>query len=307
MKILIYGTGGVGGYFGGKLAQAGFEVTMIARGAHLKAIQENGITVKSVTGDFTVKPHLATDNLSDIEIPDLVIFGVKSWQLEQAINDIVAYTNDKTLFLPLQNGAGNVEILNRIAPKSQVLAGLCRMISFVESPGVISNPDIPPSILFGEQDNAKTKRVYAVLDIFAKAKINASIPNDIQIAIWQKFLFITTISALGGLTRVPIGILRESNFLRNLMINTAQEIFNIAAAKGIHLPQETIKTTFQAIDRQKYETTASTQRDIMEGKPSELENFNGYIVKEGKRLGVATPVNELIYELLLPQENMARN
>ncbi len=306
MHILIYGAGGVGGFFGGKLALAGNKVTMIARGEHLTAIQENGIEVKSITGDFKATPYLATDNLSKIETPDLVIFGVKSYQIDSAVKSILQYCDENTLYLPLQNGASNVEVLNAVVPKSQVLAGLCRMISFIEAPGVISNPDIAPAILFGEQDNSKTERLEKIVSVFADAGINAAVPDNIQVAIWQKFLFITTISAIGGLTRVPIGVMREQPYIKELMRKTAQEVFEVAKAKGIILPEKTIKNMFEAISKQAHETTASTQRDIMAGKPSELENFNGYIVKEGKRLGVPTPVNEMIYELLLPQEQQAR-
>lgn len=306
MKILIYGTGGVGGFIGGKLAQTSHQVTLIARGAHLKAIQEHGLQVQSITGNFTARPYLATDDLSKIDTPDLVIFGTKSWQLKEASSVILQYSDNNTLFLTLQNGANNTEILNTVLPKEQVLSGLCRMISFIKSPGVISNPDIPPTFLFGEQDNTRTPRVEAVLQAFKEADLNANIPENIQVAIWQKFLFITTVSAIGGLTRAPIGAMRNSPYIKDLMLKTAQEVYAVAHAKGIPLPEETIDKAFTAIARQAPETTASTQRDIMEGKPSELENFNGYIVKEGKKLGVPTPVNEMIYQLLLPQENNVR-
>ncbi len=306
MHILIYGAGGVGGFFGGKLALAGNKVTMIARGEHLKAIQENGLQVKSITGDFKATPYLATDDLSKIETPDLVIFGVKSYQIESAVKDILQYCDENTLYLPLQNGASNLEVLNMVVPKSQVLAGLCRMISFIEAPGVISNPDIAPAILFGEQDNIKTERLEKIVSVFTNTGINAAVPDNIQVAIWQKFLFITTISAIGGLTRVPIGVMREQPYIKELMRKTAEEVFEVAKAKEIILPEKTIENMFEAISKQAPETTASTQRDIMAGKPSELENFNGYIMREGKRLGVPTPVNEMIYELLLPQEKEAR-
>ncbi len=307
MKILIYGAGGVGGFIGGKLAKTQHQVTLIARGEHLNAIQKNGLTVESLTGNFTAYPHHATDDLSTIEVPDLVIFATKSWQLQQVAKDILQYTNDNTLFLPLQNGADNTEKLNNILPEAQVLSGLCRMISFIKSPGVISNPDIPPTFLFGEQDNTRTPKVETILTVFKEAGLNANIPENIQIAIWQKFLFITTISAIGGLTRAPIGMMRDNPYIKDLMLKTAQEIYAIAHAKGILLAENTIDKTFAAIARQAPETTASTQRDLMEGKPSELENFNGYIVKEGKKLGIPTPVNEMIYELLSPQEEIARS
>ncbi|GGG14708.1 2-dehydropantoate 2-reductase [Dokdonia pacifica] len=306
MKILIYGTGGVGGFIGGKLAQTQHQITLIARGAHLKAIQERGLQVQSITGDFTAHPHLATDDVSNIDTPDLVIFGTKSWQLKEASTVILQYTNKDTVFLPLQNGANNTAILNSVLPNEQVLSGLCRMISFIKSPGVISNPDIPPSFLFGEQDNTRTPRVTAILEVFKEAGLNANIPENIQVAIWQKFLFITTVSAIGGLTRASIGVMRDSPYIKDLMLKTAQEVYAVAHAKGIALPENTIDKAFAAIARQAPETTASTQRDLMEGKPSELENFNGFIVKEGKRVGVPTPVNEMIYQLLLPQENSAR-
>lgn len=306
MNILIYGTGGIGGFFGGKLSMTSHKVTFIARGAHLKAIQKHGITVKSITGDFTTRPYLATDDLATIDTPDLVIFGIKSWQLQEAAHKIIPYCSSQTLFLPLQNGADTAERLNKVLPKEQVLAGLCRMISFIEKPGVISNPDIAPSLLFGEQNNKRTERVESILKIFKDADIHASIPNNIQVAIWQKFLFITTVSAVGGLTRATIGEMRESQYINELMIKTAQEVHAIARAKGINLPEDIIDKTFAAINRQAHKTTASTQRDIMQGKPSELEDFNGFIVKEGKRLGIPTPINSMIYELLLPQENSAR-
>lgn len=306
MNILIYGIGGVGGFIGGKLAQTQHQVTFIARGDHLKAIQKNGLTIESITGDFIAHPHHTTDDLTTIDTPDLVIFGTKSWQLQEASKDILQYTNDTTLFLPLQNGADNTEKLNTVLPKEQVLSGLCRMISFIKSPGVISNPDITPTFLFGEQDNTRTPRVEAILGLFKDAGLHAQIPENIQVAIWQKFLFITTVSAIGGLTRASIGTMRESPYIKNLMHKTAQEVYAIAYAKGIPLPENTIDKAFTAIARQAPNTTASTQRDLMEGKPSELENFNGYIVKEGKKLGIPTPVNEMIYELLLPQENKAR-
>lgn len=307
MKILIYGIGGVGGFFGGKLAQTEHEITMVARGAHLKAIQENGLRVDSVTGNFTAIPQLATDDLSKIETPDLVIFGVKSWQLHAAATSILPYTNAQTLFLPLQNGANNTEKLCEVLPDNQVLSGLCRMISFVERPGVISNPDIAPSLLFGESDNRNSARTQKILHIFQQAGIHANIPENIHVAIWQKFLFITTISAIGGLTRATIGAMRERPYIMDLLLKTAQEVQAVAKAKGIPLPSETIDKTFAAIHKQAYETTASTQRDIMEGKASELDNFNGYIVQEGEKLGIETPVNKLIYELLLPQEHRARS
>ena len=307
MKILIFGIGGVGGYFGGKLAQAGFNVTMIARGKHLEEIKENGLEVESINGDFTVRPYLATDNLAEVPTPDLVILGVKSWQIQEVANKLKPMISAETMILPLQNGANNVEKLLEILPKRNVLAGLCHIVSFVERPGKIKHVSFEPRITFGEIDNSNSERIQRLKTVFEKAGITNFNPENIQVEIWKKFLFITTISGLGGLTRVSIDKIRESEYLYDLLLKTAQEIKLVANAKGIPLAEEHLEKAFEIIQNQPLGTTASTQRDIMAGRPSELENFNGCIVKEAEKLGIATPVNKMIYECLLPMEKDARN
>ncbi|SFN64130.1 ketopantoate reductase family protein [Salegentibacter flavus] len=307
MNILIFGIGGVGGYFGGKLAQAGFDVTMIARGKHLEAINENGLEVESINGDFKVKPKLATDNLAEVSTPDLVILGVKSWQIQEVTSKLESIISAETIVLPLQNGANNVEKLLEILPKKNVIAGLCHIVSFVENPGKIKHVSFEPRITFGEIDNSNSERIQQLKSVFDKAEIANFIPENIHLEIWKKFLFIATISGLGGLTRVSIDKIRESEYLYDLLQKTAQEIKLVANAKGIPLAEEHLEKAFEIIKNQPSGTTASTQRDIMAGRPSELENFNGFIVKEAEKLNISTPVNKLIYECLLPMEREARN
>ena len=307
MNILIFGIGGVGGYFGGKLAKAGYNVSMIARGKHLEAIKKNGLEVESINGDFKVKPKLATNNLAEVPTPDLVILGVKSWQIKEVAQQILPIISSETMVLPLQNGANNVDKLLEILPKQNILAGLCHLISFVEKPGKIKHLAFEPKITFGEPDNSKSERIQNLKTVFDKAGISNSNPENIQLEIWKKFLFIATISGLGGLTRVAIDKIRESEYLFGLLEKTAQEIKLVANAKGVPLAQQHLEKVFEIIQNQPPGTTASTQRDIMAGRPSELENFNGFIVKEGQRLGIATPVNKMIYECLLPMEKEARN
>lgn len=306
MRILIYGAGGIGGYFGAKLANAGNEVTIYARGAHLKAIQASGIKVKSIHGNFNAKPKLATDDLTKVEQPDLIILGVKSWQIPSAAEALKPLLKKGTMVLPLQNGASNTEMLLNILPKENVLSGLCLIVSYISAPGEITHAGHEPKIVFGEKDNAKTQRLLELAEVFTKAEISNSIPDDITLEIWKKFLFITCISGLGGLTRVPLGKMRESDYLKELMMKTGKEIIAVANAKNIGLNSGHLDQVMETIENLNPETTASTQRDIMEGKPSELENFNGYIVKEGSRLGIPTPVNQFIYECLLPMEKQAR-
>jgi len=306
MRILIYGAGGIGGYFGGRLAKADNSISIIARGKHLEAIKKNGLEVESINGNFTSTPTLVTDDLSEVEIPELVILGVKSWQISEAAQELKSIINENTMVLPLQNGASNVENLMKVLPKENVLGGLCHIVSFVAAPGKIKHVGFEPKITFGELDNSKSTRVQKLQKVFTDAGITNIIPEDINLEIWKKFLFISTISALGGLTRVSLGEMRESTYLMGLMKKTAEEIKNVANAKEIALNEEHVNAVFEVIHKLDSKTTASTQRDIMEGKPSELENFNGYIVKEGIRLGIPTPVNQYIYECLLPMEKQAR-
>ncbi|MCF8716131.1 2-dehydropantoate 2-reductase [Joostella atrarenae] len=307
MNILIYGIGGVGGYFGGKLAATDHHISFYGRGSHLKAIQENGLQVKSFEGDFKVYPDIATNSLEDIPTPDLVLLGVKSWQLEEAALAINPFLKETTAVLPLQNGADNHGKLLKCLSEKQVLTGLCNLISYIESPGVICHFAIHPTLTFGEIDNNKSDRVNAINAVFNEAGIVSFIADDIHREIWKKFMFIATISAIGGLTRVPIGAIRSSPYLYKKMEEIANEILHVAQAKQINLTVKDVENVFKTIDKLDPQSTASTQRDIMEGKPSELENFNGYIVKEGARLNVATPVNEFIYECLKPMETKSRS
>lgn len=306
MNIVVIGAGGVGGYFGGKLANAGFNVTFIARGSHLKAIKNKGLQVKSILGDFTVFPN-AKENVSDIKNPDLIILGVKSWQVLEVAKQLKPIINNETMVLPLQNGADNADKLLSVLPSKNILAGFCKIVSKIESPGVINHFSFEPEIVFGEYDNKKTQRVIELKHVFDKAGFKNILSEDIHLDIWKKFLFIVSISGIGALTRAPFGAMRENEAIRKIIFDTANEIVEIANAKGIGLSQKDIEAILTVIDKQDYKTTASMQRDIMEGKPSELENFNGYIVSQGKLLGIETPTNAFIYNCLLPQEQLARS
>ena len=305
MNIVVIGAGGVGGFFGGKIAKAGYDVTFIARGKHLEAITTNGLRVKSIEGDFTVFPKV-TDDISSVKNPDLIILGVKSWQVVDVAKQIKPILNSNTMVLPLQNGADNADKLLSVLPTKNVVAGLSRIVSKIEAPGVINHFAFVPQINFGEYDNSKTTRIQSIKAVFDKAGIKNRISEDIHLDIWRKFLFIATISGIGALTRVVFGIMREDKAIRKILLDTASEIKQVANAKGIALTEKDIETAIQAIDATDYNATASMQRDILEGRPSELENFNGYIVHEGEKLKIKTPVNSFIYIALLPQEKIAR-
>jgi 2-dehydropantoate 2-reductase len=305
MNIVVFGAGGVGGYFGAKLAQAGYDVTFVARGKHLQAIKNTGLKVKSINGDFVVHPKV-TDNVLTIKAPDLVILGVKSWQVLEVAKQLKPIISKDTMVLPLQNGADNADKLRAVLPDKNVLAGLCKIVSRVEAPGIIDHFAFDPEIVFGEYDNKKTERVQNVAFIFDKAGIKNKISNHIHLDIWKKFLFIATISGIGALTRVEFGAMRVDEDIRQIIYQTANEIVAVANAKGIALTNDDIEMVLKMIDALNPKTTASMQRDIMEGRPSELDNFNGYIVRQGKALHITTPANSFTYHCLLPQEKKAR-
>ncbi len=306
MKIVVYGIGGVGGYFGGKLTQTKNEVVFIARGEHLNTIQKEGLKVKSIKGDFIVKPELATNDISKVGKADLILVCTKSWQVEDAAKTINPLLHDETMVLPLQNGANNAEKLLKVLDKKHVLAGLCRIYSKVDAHGVVNHFAHEPEIIFGELDNEISDRIKEVDKVFKEANFLSTVPEDIHVEVWTKFMFIATVSGIGGLTRVTIKEMADDNYLNNVMRQTATEIYNVAKAKKINLSEKIVDGIMNFIENQPAGTTASTQRDIMEGRPSELENFNGYIVREGKNLDVEVPTNEFIYHCLLPQEIKAR-
>ncbi len=306
MHTVIIGVGGVGGYFGGKISHSGQKVTLVARGKHLEAIKQNGLQVKSIDGDFRTYPFLATDSIGKIEKADLILMCTKSWQVVDAAEWIKPILKEKTIIIPLQNGADNTEKLFSVLEAKHILGGLCKIYSKIEAPGVISHFGHSPEIVYGETDKSDTERLQKVKEVFDKAGFNNTISEDIDVDIWSKFMFIATVSGLGALTRATIGEMYENQEIRKILEQTATEIHEVGKAKGVALPEDLVSRIMMFISKQPYDSTASTQRDIIEGRPSELDNFNGFIVKEGKELGIRTPTNTFIYSCLQPMETKAR-
>ena len=306
MNIVVVGAGGVGGYFGGMLSKAGYKVTFLVRGKHLEAIKSNGLQIKSIKGDFKVYPE-ATNAYTDISKPDLIVLATKSWQIEAIAEQLKSVITNTTMVLPLQNGADNADRLRAILPNANVLAGLCKIVSKIEAPGVISHFEYEPEIVFGEYDNTKTQRMQQLKEVFDTAGFKNVWSEDIQLDIWKKFLFIATVSGMGAITRSVFGVMRSDDNIRQMLYQTANEIMAVANAKGIALNNADVEMAMAIIDKMEYNTTASMQRDFMEGRPSELQNFNGYVVEQGKLLHVITPVNRFTYYCLLPQELAVRS
>ena len=307
MRFAIFGTGGVGGYFGGRLAQAGHDVTFIARGNHLAAIIENGLRVESILGDFTINPAQATDNPGQIVPVDVILVAVKAWDIPSAAEAIKPMVGNGTLVIPLENGVDALGQLTSVLGKAHVLGGLCRISAFISKPGVIKHVGVPPYIAFGELDNKKSDRLTELVEVFVNlAGVTAEIPDDIHKAMWEKFVFIVAVSGVGAVTRQPIGIVRSIPETRNLLLRAMEETVVVGQANGVNLGEDTATRIMESVvDRAPEGTIPSMQKDIIEGRRSELEAQNGAVVRLGREKGVPTPVNEFIYASLLPMEQAA--
>lgn len=306
MKIAVYGTGGVGGYFGGQLALAGEQVFFIARGPHLQAIRETGLHVASTKGDFQILNAHAAEKPEEIGIVDIVLVAVKAWQVPEIAPQLHPLLGPDTFVVPLENGIESAGQLTAVIGKEKVVGGLCKIISYIEGPGKIKHAGAEPFIAFGELDNSKTERTQKLLQAFQRAGVASKIPEDIHVAIWEKFLFIASISGVGAVTRASIGAIRVIPETRTMIEQAMQEIYDISLAKGIHLKDTILSKTMSFVDQLPASGTTSMQRDIAEGKPSELDAQNGAVVRFGKDIHVPTPVHAFIYHSLLPSELKAR-
>jgi len=306
MRIAIFGAGSVGGYFGGRLSQVGEDVVFIARGEHLNAMLTHGLRVDSINGDFAVQPVQATDDPSKIGEVDMVLVGVKAWQVSEAAEAMRPMIGPETFVLPLQNGLEAPAQLSEILGDQHVLGGLCGLFCYVAGPGHIVHAGTDPFVKIGELDNRRSQRVELLLDTFKRARVNAEIPPDIQVAMWMKFLLIAVWSGMGAVTRAPVGIWRSLPETRRMAELSLQEIIAVAVARGISLPEEALQMIMTMYDGLVPQSTASLQRDVMEGRPSELEAQFGAVVRFGQEADVATPLFEFIYHSLLPMELRAR-
>jgi 2-dehydropantoate 2-reductase len=312
MRIAIYGAGAVGGYFGGRLAQAGDDVVFLVRGEHLRAIRENGLQVASIAGDFTIRPAQATDRPDEIGPVDAVPVSVKAWQVPDAALAMRPLLGPDTFVVPLQNGVEAPGQLAEVLGAGHVLGGLCRIIAQVTGPGHIRHSGAEPYIAFGELDavghgGGRTGRAERLREAFARAEgVAVEISPDIRAAMWLKFLFIASMSGVGAVTRAPIGVVRGRPETRRMLEQAFEEIAAVAAALGVGLPANAVQETMAFADTLPHDGTASMQRDIMAGRPSELETQNGAVVRLGQRTRVPVPLHTFIYQSLLPLELRAR-
>lgn len=307
MKIAIFGTGGVGGYFGGRLAQAGHEVTFIARGRHLRAIQAEGLHIESIQGDFIIHPARATDRPETVGKVDVVLCCVKSWQVKEAAEKMAPLVGPDTRIIPLENGVDAHVTLADALGQAQVLPGLCRIISMVAGPGCIRHMGADPYIAFGSIDGRVAPRTADIGTALSGAKgMQVEVSRAILVELWKKFMLIVAWSGVGAVTRVPIGVMRSMPEIRGMMIASMHEVFDVARGLDIDMRENVFDAILTFIDALPPENTTSMQRDVMEGRPSELHEQCGAVVRYGLQAGVPTPLNRFLYHSLLALEQKAR-
>ena len=306
MRFAIFGVGAIGGYFGGRLAQAGEDVTFIARGKHLQALRKKGLRVDSINGDFVLSSVTATDDPAQIGAVDVVMVGVKTWQVPEVAESIRPLIGDNTLVLPLQNGVEAPTQLAEILGREHVCGGLAKILSSTAGPGHIRHSGVDPYIAIGELDNQYTARIETLLHAFTHSGIKAEIPADITAALWAKFLFVASWGGLGAITRAPIGVIRSFAQTRRMLEGSMQEIYEVARALKINLEQTTVSSSMGFVDTLPPNGTTSMQRDIIGNRPSEIDSWSGAVVRFGRDAGVPVPINEFIYNSLLPLELKAR-
>ena len=306
MRVAVVGAGGVGGYFGGKLAHGRTDVVFVVRGATLAALRTHGLRVESIKGDFALDQVQATDDPSAIGAVDAVLLAVKAWQIPEAVASIKPMMKNDTAVIPLENGMEAPQQIAKILGSKHALGGLCAIISFAVAPGHIRHIGADPFIMFGELDNRRSERVETLCSAFESAGVHAEVPADIHRSMWSKFLFIAPMSAVGAVTRVPVGVWRSMPETRELVTRALREVFAVAAAHGIDLGDDAVQRTLDRYDGLPPESTSSLQRDVMEARPSELDAQLGAVVRMAAEQNIATPVFDMVYRALLPHERIVR-
>lgn len=300
MKIAVFGTGGVGGYFGGRLAQAGHEVFFFARGEHLKAMQQNGLHVESVHGDFTIHPVNASDDPSKVGPVDYVIVAVKHYQLSTASASIAALVGPHTTVVPLLNGVEAPEILSEKIDMERIIGGLCAVFSAVKAPGVISQTSEVQRVILGEQGGSHSSRAQTIVEAFGSTGVEAIQSDDIEAMMWDKLIFIASLSGLGALSRATVGQMLEVDQARRLFIQAMREAARVGQASGVNVPDDVVERRLAFAEGLEYKAMTSMHRDVDAGNIFELEAFSGTIVRRALDAGVEAPLHSTIYAMLLP-------
>ena len=300
MRIAIMGAGGVGGYFGGLLARAGQEVTFIARGAHLEAIERDGLRVASdLSGEFTVQSG-ATDAPESVGPVDLVLYTVKMYHNSEAIPAVAPMVGPETVVLPLQNGVGNAEELAAALGRDRVMVGVAFVQARIAEPGLVQQLGALGRIVFGETDAGTSARARRLLDVFEEAGWNVELSENVLDTVWRKFIYLAGSAGVNAVTQVPFGEMRSVPETRELIREAFREGVEVAKARREPIGEDVVDWCTNSLDGFPEEGMTSLANDFRNGNRVELEGLTGSLIKMARDLGIATPVNDAIYGLLKP-------
>jgi 2-dehydropantoate 2-reductase len=300
MKIAIMGSGALGGYFGGRLAHAGEDVTFIARGQQLAALREKGLTLESPRGNLQLQQVRATEDPRTIGPVDLVLFTVKLWSTDEAAKQLAPLIGRDTAVMSLQNGVDANDVLARFVGREHLMGAVCYIAAVIDRPGAVRHTGQMARLVFGELGGRKTTRAEAVQSAFARAKdgFDAELSSDIERAIWEKFVFIVGMSGLTTLTRNPIGPVRSDPDTRALLMEVLRETVTVGRTKGIHLDADFAEKRLAFIDTLPPQMTSSMHGDLERGNRLEVPWLSGAVARLGRELRVDTPANRAVYAAL---------
>lgn len=301
MRIAMMGSGGIGGYFGGRMAAAGADVTFIARGRHLAAIRENGLRIESRDmGDATIRPASATDDPASVGSVDYVIIGVKLWDTEDAGRAILPMLGPDTAILSLQNGVDCDDLLAPIVGRERLISGVAFIASSIGDPGVIRHIGTMQRIVMGVPGGKDSRRLAALQDMMVKAGIAAEISYDIQRTLWEKFVFLVGLSSTTTLMRTTLGPIRDDRESREFLFNVMRETVAVGREWGVDLPEDFADTRLAFADGLPVDMTSSMHHDFEAGNKLELPWLAGAVLRLGREVGIETPVCQTVYAALLP-------
>ena len=304
MKILVLGSGGVGGFFGAMLARAGESVWFVARGEHLAAMKKSGLKIRSTAGEWTVPADTITDEPADAGKVDVVVVSVKTYDTEQALARVLPTLTQHSIILSLQNGVENGESIRRSTSTGRVYEGAAYVSARITAPGEVTEGGGFYRIVFGSTDRPPGEEAAAFASKLMRSGIKTDLRQDIRNELWRKLSFITSMGSITALTRLNHGEILASPETMEIVFGAMKETEAVAAAKGILFEPLVPEKVLEGLARFDSGTRSSMYYDLINRKPLEIEALNGTIVRLGKELNVPTPIHKTIYASLLPHHRL---
>jgi 2-dehydropantoate 2-reductase len=299
VRIAVMGSGGVGGFFGARLLRGGADVTFIARGVHLEAMRERGLHIESTDESFHLPKVNVTDDPAGVGPVDLVMFGVKLWDTEQAARSLLPVMGPDTALISFQNGVQKDDMLRPILGEKAIMGGVAYVGTHISRPGVIAQKGPMQRLVFGEYDGRRSQRADAFLAACRQGAINAEVSPDIRREIWQKFIFLAGMAAATASTRRPLGPVRSNPLTRQFFLDLMREVVAVGRAHGVAIAADFAEQRLAFADTLHPDMTASMHHDLEQGRPLELQWLSGGVVDLGAKVGVPTPLHRAVRDMLI--------